>query len=59
MSALFISNEMCSPYYPIKKISEVIVAETNRNYQYNHKIIKTTIISSVLIIFVTIMKKTL
>ena len=29
LSALFISNEMCSPYYPIKKISKVIVAKTN------------------------------
>ena len=32
LSALFISNEMCSPYYPIKKkISKVIVAKTNAN----------------------------
>ena len=29
LSALFISNEMCSPYYTIEKISKVIVAKTN------------------------------
>ena len=51
LSALFISNEMCSPYYHIEKISIVIVVKTNAIFNITLKSSKSPLYLVFLLIF--------